>query len=109
MLDYSFNEFVLIYSLYFVCYYLFRGRLKKWYWVYKIKDSMRKINNSFKILMNKPNIGIVTSKASRLQDITFQEIWMLGLTWIPLYQMPPKVLNLFFKIKKNSYFLYNFS
>ena len=29
MLDYSFNEFALIYSLYFVCYYLFRGRLKK--------------------------------------------------------------------------------
>ena len=29
MLDYSINKFVLIYSLYFVCYYLFRGRLKK--------------------------------------------------------------------------------
>ena len=29
MLDYSLNEFILIYSLYFVCYYLFRGRLKK--------------------------------------------------------------------------------
>ena len=29
MLDYSFNEFVLIYSLYFVCYYLFRGIFKK--------------------------------------------------------------------------------
>ena len=27
--NYNFNEFVLIYSLYFVCYYLFRGRLKK--------------------------------------------------------------------------------
>ena len=73
MLDYSFNEFALIYSLYFVCYYLFRGRLKKnWYWVYKFKDGMGKINNSFKILMNKPNMRIVTSKASRLQDITFQ-------------------------------------
>ena len=35
---------------------------------------MGKINNSFKFLMNKPNLGIVTSKASRLQDITFQEI-----------------------------------
>ena len=29
MLDYCFKEFVLIYSLYFVCYYLFRGRFKK--------------------------------------------------------------------------------
>ena len=29
MLDYNFNEFVLIYSLYFVCYYLFRGIFKK--------------------------------------------------------------------------------
>ena len=29
MLDYSFNEFVVIYNLYLVCHYLFRGRLKK--------------------------------------------------------------------------------
>ena len=29
MLDYSFNELVIIYSLYFVCYNLFNGRLKK--------------------------------------------------------------------------------
>ena len=27
LLDYSFNEFVIIYSLYFVFHYLFRGRL----------------------------------------------------------------------------------
>ena len=27
MLDYSFNEFVTIYSLYFAFHYLFRGRL----------------------------------------------------------------------------------
>ena len=50
---------------------------------------MGKINNSFKIPMNKPNMRIVTSKASRLQDITFEEIWMLGVMWIPSYQMPP--------------------
>ena len=59
MLDYSFNEFVLI--LYFVCYYLFRGRFKKiWYWVYKSKDNTGKINNSFKISKNKLNIRMVT-------------------------------------------------
>ena len=29
MLDYSSNEFVIIYSLHFVCHYLFGGRLKK--------------------------------------------------------------------------------
>ena len=29
MLDYSFNEFVTIYSLHFVFHYLFRGRYKK--------------------------------------------------------------------------------
>ena len=29
MLDYSFNEFVMIYSLYFICHYLFGGRYKK--------------------------------------------------------------------------------
>jgi len=29
MLDYSFNEFVIIYSLYFVCHYLFRRRIEK--------------------------------------------------------------------------------
>ena len=29
MLDYNFNEFVIIYCLYFVCHYLFGGRLKK--------------------------------------------------------------------------------
>ena len=74
MLEYSFNEFVLIYSLYFVCYYLFRGRLKKWYWVYKFKDSMRKINNSFKIPINKPNIGIITFKTSR-----FFGMWCLAI------------------------------
>ena len=61
MLNYSFNEFFLIYSLYFVCCYLFRGNFKKkfLYWVYKSKDSMGKINNFFKIAMNKPNIEIV--------------------------------------------------
>ena len=37
---------------------------------------MGKINNSFKIPMNKPDMGIVTSQASRLHDITFQKIWM---------------------------------
>jgi len=25
-----------------------------------------------------------------LQDITFPGIWMLGVMWIPPYQMPPK-------------------
>ena len=75
MLDYSFNEFFLIYSLYFFFgYYLFKGRLKNWYWVCEFKDSMRKINNSFKIPINKPNIGIITFKTSRLQDIIFQGI-----------------------------------
>ena len=29
MLDYSFNEFVIVYSLYFFFHYLFRGGLKK--------------------------------------------------------------------------------
>jgi len=28
MLDYSFNEFIIIYSLHFVCHYLFGGRFK---------------------------------------------------------------------------------
>ena len=51
---------------------------------------MGKINNSFKFLMNKPNTGIVTSKASRLQDITFQEIQIPEVMWIPSYQTPPK-------------------
>ena len=73
MLDYGFNEFVIIYSLYFVFHYLFIGRLKKkkdLYWIYQSKDRIGKINNSVKILKNiprnlirfpiKPNIGIVT-------------------------------------------------
>ena len=58
-LDYSFYEFVLIYSLYFVCYYLFRGILKKLILGYKSKDSMGTTNKSFKVPMNKPNIRIV--------------------------------------------------
>ena len=29
MLGYSFNEFVMIYSLYFICHYLFGGRYQK--------------------------------------------------------------------------------
>ena len=40
---------------------------------------MRKINNSFKIPRNKPNIRIAT----------FLGIWMPGVMWIPPYQMPP--------------------
>ena len=62
MLDYSFNEFVIIYSLYFVFHYLFRGRFKKkkkdLYLIYKSKDRMGKINNSVKISRNKSNIII---------------------------------------------------
>ena len=59
MLDYSFNKFVINYSLHFVCQYLFGGRLKKnRNWIYKSKDSMGKINDSFKILRNNLNIII---------------------------------------------------
>ena len=55
IVDYSFNEFVIIYSLHFVCHYLFGGiykikKKKTRYWIYKSKDSIRKINNSLKIL-----------------------------------------------------------
>ena len=62
MLDYSFNEFVMIYSLYFICHYLFGGRYKKKkkndIGFTKFKGSIGKINNSFRILRNKPNIRI---------------------------------------------------
>ena len=67
ILDDNFNEFVIIYSLYFVFHYLYRGRLllffffKDLYWIYKFKDRMRKINNSVKIPMNKSNIIILHS------------------------------------------------
>ena len=55
--------FVIIYSLYFVFHYLFRGRFKKkkkktLYWIHKSKDKMGKINNSAKIPRNKSNIII---------------------------------------------------
>ena len=53
MLDYSFNEFVIIYSLHlFVIIYLeedIKLKKKNLYWIYKSKDSMGKINNLFKI------------------------------------------------------------
>ena len=72
--DYSFNEFVIIYSLHFVCHYLVGGiyKIKKKnsildlqiYRIYKSKDSIRKINNSLKILRNKPNIIISYSYES---------------------------------------------
>ena len=66
MLDYSFNEFAIIYSLYFVFHYLFRGRLKKeeedLYWIYKSKNRIGKINNSVKIPINKPNIIMTLSR-----------------------------------------------
>ena len=64
LLDYSFNEIVRIYSLYFVCYYLFgvrfffKKKLVIWYWVYKSKDSIGKINNSSKIHRKRPYIII---------------------------------------------------
>ena len=58
MLDYSSNEFFIIYSLHFVCHYLFGGRFNFYLFIYKYKDSIRKINNSFKILKNKQNIII---------------------------------------------------
>ena len=62
MLDYSFNKFDINYSLHFVCQYLFGGRLKKnRNWIYKSKDSMGNINNSFKIFRNKPYIIIFHS------------------------------------------------
>ena len=51
MLDYSFNEFVIVYSLYFFFHYLFGGGLKKkkgLYWIYQSKDRMGKLNNSVK-------------------------------------------------------------
>ena len=52
------------YSLYFICHYLFGGRYTKIYiYIYDIgftefKGGMRKINNSFKIPRNTPNIRI---------------------------------------------------
>ena len=56
------------YSLYFICHYLFGGRYKKkkiyiYIYIYDIgftefKGGMRKINNSFKIPRNTPNIRI---------------------------------------------------
>ena len=57
MLNYSSNDFSIIYSLHFVCHYLFGGRFN-FLFIYKYKDSIRKINNSFKILKNKQNIII---------------------------------------------------
>ena len=62
MLECSFNVYVIIYSFPFFFHYLFGGRLKK----IKIKDckskdSMGKINNTFKILWNKLNIIISCS------------------------------------------------
>ena len=64
MFNYNFNEFVIIYNLYFVFHYLFRGRFfffKDLYWIYKSKDRMGKINNSIKNPRNKPNIRISRS------------------------------------------------
>ena len=67
MLYYSFVEFVMIYSLYFVFHYLFGGRLKKkkktWYCIYKPKDILSKIKNSYKISRNK--LKILASHISR--------------------------------------------
>ena len=66
ILDDNFIEFVIIYSLYFVFHYLYRGMLlffffKDLYSIYKFKNRMRKINNSVKIPMNKSNIIILHS------------------------------------------------
>ena len=62
MLGYSFNEFVMIYSLYFICHYLFGGRYQKKKKIdigfTKFKGSMGKINNFLKISKNKSNIRI---------------------------------------------------
>lgn len=62
MLNYSYSEFAMIYSLYF-SHYLFGGRLVKrtQYFVYKFKDILEKINNFFKIPKNKPIVRILYS------------------------------------------------
>ena len=59
MLDYSFSEFAMIYSLYFffLIIYLEDDKNK----VYKSKDILGKINCSYKIPMNKSNIRILYS------------------------------------------------
>ena len=63
MLDYNFIEFVIISSLHFVCHYLFGGRFKKEKDIgfINLRIVWAKINNSFKILRNKPNIIILHS------------------------------------------------
>ena len=60
MLDYSFNVFVIIYSLhfFFVIIYLEEDLKKKKLDIGFTNLSMGKINNLFKILRNKPNIII---------------------------------------------------
>ena len=59
MLDYSFSEFAMIYSLYFffLIIYLEDDKNK----VYKSKDILGKINCSYNIPRNKSNIRILYS------------------------------------------------
>ena len=55
---------VIQYSRYFICHYLLGGRLKKKIDIGFTNDRMRKINNSFKIPINKSNIIISYSYES---------------------------------------------
>ena len=93
----------------FVIIYLEEDKKKKWYWIYKFKGCIGKINISFKMPRNKPNVRISHSLKflvkPNIEIFTFPSIQIARhyiprnlnarVIWIPPYQMPKVILLIF--------------
>ena len=115
----------------FVIIYLEEDKKKKWYWIYKFKGCIGKINISFKMPRNKPNVRISHSLKflvkPNIEIFIFPSIQIAKhyilrnlnakVIWIPPYQMPKAILLIFIIfisflgsifVISNADFFYNF-